>query len=101
MATKTKKPKVAPRKPPQAAIGQFVGGGSVGAAGGQTVGQGVRGGKTTRREVKTGGYAGQLEARVTVCVPEGLLMKAKVWCVENRTSLSAVFVEALRSRIGA
>lgn len=63
-------------------------------------GYGVRGGLTTRRTVKTGDYAGQVEVRTTVAAPEDLLVKARAWCAKNRTSLSAVFVEALRSRVG-
>lgn len=94
-----KKPKIQPRKPPKAttAAEKFIGGAESGAP----AGVGVRGGATTRRLVKTGTYRGQLEARVTVTIPEDLLMKARLWCVENRSSLSAIMIEAIRSRVGA
>lgn len=93
-----KKPKIQPRKPPKAtAAEKFIGGADTSAA----AGVGVRGGATTRRLVKTGAYAGKLEARVTVTIPEDLLMKARVWCIENRSSLSAIMIEAIRSRVGA
>lgn len=92
-----KKPTIRPRKPPKAAE-RFIGG--RGDAGPPT-GVGVRGGATTRRLVRTGAYAGQLEARVTVTIPEELLTKARLWCVTNRSSLSAIMIEAIRSRVGA
>lgn len=92
-----KKPKIQPRKPPKAGVEKFVSGG----AGDVPAGVGVRGGATTRRRVKTGAYAGQLEARVTVTIPEDLLMKARLWCVSNRSSLSAILIDAIRSRVGA
>ena len=90
-----KKPSVTPRKPPGREAA-FVGGKAD-----APTGYGLRGGLTTRRTVKTGDYAGQVEVRTTVAAPEDLLVKARAWCAKNRTSLSAVFVEALRSRVGA
>ena len=90
---KTKKPSVTPRKPPGREA--FVSGTTE-----TPPGYGVRGGLTTRRTVKTGDYAGQVEVRTTVAAPEDLLVKARAWCAKNRTSLSAIFVEALRSRVG-
>jgi len=50
--------------------------------------------------VKTGDFAGQTEARVTITIPEALLTMAKLWCVTNRTSLSAVVVRALTDKVG-
>ena len=92
-----KKPKIQTRKPPRAAgMEQFIGGRQEA----PPVGVGPQGGSTTRRMVRTGEFKGQLEARVTVTIPEELLTKAKVWCVTNRTSLSAVVIDALRSRVG-
>ena len=93
---KTKKPSVMPRRPPGREAAAFVSGTSD-----APPGYGLRGGLTTRRTVKTGDYAGQVEVRTTVAAPEDLLLKARVWCAKNRTSLSANFVEALRSRVGA
>jgi hypothetical protein len=89
-----KKPKIQTRKPPPtAALEQFVAGGAGSALG-------PHGGKKTRRTIMTGDRAGQVEARVTVCLPDHLLQRAKVWCVTNRTTLSAVFEAALRERMG-
>jgi hypothetical protein len=93
---KTKKPTVSARKPPTPA--EFVSGTTAGPA---STGTGMRGGLKTLREVKTGTYAGQIEARVTVSAPVGLLEKARIYCVQNRTSLSAIFIEALTSRVGS
>ena len=64
------------------------------------IGVGPQGGTTTRRLVKTGDFAGQTEARVTITIPEALLTMAKLWCVTNRTSLSAVVVRALTDKVG-
>lgn len=97
-----KKPKMTPRKPPKAvAVDQFVRGGGASSSTAGGAGVGPHGGTTTRREVKRGENAGQLEARVTVCLPDDLVKKAKMWCLTNGTTLSAVVEEALRERVGA
>lgn len=57
---------------------------------------GDHGGTTTLRTIKTGANAGTIEARVTLCVPDNLLRTGKIWCIKNRTSLSAVFLKALQ-----
>jgi hypothetical protein len=93
-----RKPSISSRKPPAAAIEDFIHGG--GARSSPAGGQGPQGGKTTRREIRTGKSKGQLEARVTVCVPDSLLKKAKLWCISNNSTLSAVFETALRERVG-
>jgi hypothetical protein len=61
---------------------------------------GIRGGVTPKRLVKTGEFKGEVFSNLSVAVPEPLLLKAKIWCLWNKTSITAIVNEAIKTKIG-